>query len=65
MGLSLQVGGSFTETEHCARRRAPEFASGIAYSPFKLDFWQIGISLSDSKAKHSSMSLFCSSYFLA
>ena len=47
------LGGSFTEPEHYARRHAPEFASGIAYNPFKLDVWQLGISFSDFKVRRS------------
>jgi hypothetical protein len=44
------LGGSFsTDPEQYARPHAPEFASGIAYCPFKLDVWQLGISFSDSK----------------
>ena len=42
-------GGSFI---NYARRHAPEFASGLAYSPFKLDVWQLGISFSDFKVRH-------------
>jgi serine/threonine protein kinase len=45
----LPLGGSFTEPEHYARRHAPEFASGMAYNPFKLDVWQLGTSFSDFK----------------
>jgi len=30
-----------------ARPHAPEFASGKAYCPFKLDIWQLGNSLSN------------------
>ena len=44
-------GSSSTELEQYARPRAPEFASGITYSPFKLDVWQLGISFSDFKVK--------------
>jgi hypothetical protein len=58
VSMGLPLGGSFTEPEHYSRRRAPEFASGTAYSPFKLDVWQLGISFSDFKVKHSSISLF-------
>ena len=53
VSMGLPLGGSFTQPEHYARRHAPEFASGIAYSPFKLDVWQLGISFSDFKVRHS------------
>ena len=53
VSIGPPLGGSFTEPEHYSRRHAPEFASGIAYSPFKLDVWQLGISFSDFKARHS------------
>jgi hypothetical protein len=35
--------------EKYARPHAPEFASGKAYCPFKLDVWQLGNSFSDFK----------------
>ena len=35
--------------EKYARPHAPEFASGKAYCPFKLDVWQLGSSFSDFK----------------
>ena len=41
------------EPENYARPHAPEFASGIGYSPFKLDVWQLGISFFDFKVMHS------------
>ena len=63
VSMGLPLGGSFTQPEHYARRHAPEFASGIAYSPFKLDVWQLGISFSDFKVRHSFHILLC--YFLA
>ena len=53
VSIGFPLGGSFTEPEHYARRHAPEFASGVAYSPFKLDVWQLGISFSDFKVRHS------------
>ena len=53
VSIGLPLGGSFTGPEGYARSHAPEFASGIAYSPFKLDVWQLGISLSDFKVRHS------------
>ena len=37
--------------EQYARPHAPEFASGKAYSPFKLDVWQLGKSLCDFKVR--------------
>ena len=53
VSMGPPLGGSFTEPEQYARPHAPEFASGIAYSPFKLDVWQLGISFSDFKVRHS------------
>ena len=53
VSMGFPLGGSFTEPEHYARRHAPEFATGIAYSPFKLDVWQLGISFSDFKVRQS------------
>ena len=46
LSVGLPLGGSFTDPETYARPRAPECvpASGIAYSPFKLDVWHLGIS---------------------
>ena len=35
--------------EKYARPHAPEFASGKAYCPFKLDVWQLGSSFSGFK----------------
>ena len=43
----VSVGYPFAEKY--ARPHAPEFASGKAYSPFKLDVWQLGHSFSDFK----------------
>ncbi|KAF8806766.1 hypothetical protein BYT27DRAFT_7100370 [Phlegmacium glaucopus] len=43
------IGGSFSQPEMYSRPHAPEFASGKAYSPFKLDVWQLGNSFSDFK----------------
>ena len=57
VSMGLPLGGSFPEPEYYARPHAPEFASGIAYNPFKLDVWQLGNSFSDFKVKHS-ISLF-------
>ena len=63
VSVGFPSGGSFafsTEPEkYYGRRHAPEFASGIAYSPFKLDVWQLGISFSDFKVRHSFYLLFC------
>jgi hypothetical protein len=54
VSMGHPLGGSFpTELEKYARPHAPEFASGIAYSPFKLDVWQLGISFSDFRVRHS------------
>jgi hypothetical protein len=53
VSMGFPLGGSFTQQEHYARRHAPEFASGMAYSPFKLDVWQLGISFSDFKVRRS------------
>jgi len=50
VSIGFPLGGSFTEPEHYARCHAPEFATGIAYCPFKLDVWQLGISFSDFKS---------------
>ncbi|KAF8815276.1 hypothetical protein BYT27DRAFT_6735503 [Phlegmacium glaucopus] len=44
------LGGSFTELEMYGRPHAPEFASGKAYSPFKLDVWQLGKSFEGFKS---------------
>jgi serine/threonine protein kinase len=50
VSMGLPLGSSFsTEPENYARLQASEFDSGIAYSPFKLDVWQLGISFSDSR----------------
>ena len=52
--MGRPLGGSFsTEPEKYGRPLAPEFASGIAYGPFKLDVWQLGTSFSDFKVRHS------------
>jgi hypothetical protein len=40
---------TFAGEENYARPHAPEFASGEAYSPFKLDVWQLGYSFSGFK----------------
>jgi serine/threonine protein kinase len=40
---------TFAGAENYARPHAPEFASGEAYSPFKLDVWQFGHSFSGFK----------------
>jgi hypothetical protein len=42
----VSVGLPVPIAEKYARPRAPEFASGEAYCPFKLDVWQLGNSLS-------------------
>ena len=52
VSIGLPLGGSFTVPEKYARPHAPEFASGKAYCPFKLDVWQLGISFSDFKVRH-------------
>ena len=52
VSMGPPLGGSFTDLEQYVRRHAPEFASGIAYSPFLLDVWQLGISFSDFKVRH-------------
>ena len=39
------------EGEQYCRPLAPEFASGNAYNPFKLDVWQLGYSLSKFKVR--------------
>ena len=43
------IGGSVSRPEVYSRPLAPEFASGKAYSPFKLDVWQLGNSFSNFK----------------
>ena len=54
VSMGLPLGGSLTrEPENYGRPHAPEFASGIGYSPFKLDVWQLGISFSNFKVMHS------------
>ena len=54
VSTGLPLGGSFPmEPEKYSRPHAPEFASGISYSPFKLDVWQLGISFSNFKVRHS------------
>ena len=54
VSIGPPLGGSFTtKLENYARRHAPEFASGIAYCPFKLDVWQLGNSFSDFKVRNS------------
>ena len=45
----VSVGCPSTDPERYARPSAPEFASGKAYSPFKLDVWQLGYSFSSFK----------------
>ncbi|KAF8159413.1 kinase-like domain-containing protein [Crassisporium funariophilum] len=47
--MGFPLGGSFTDLETYARPHAPEFTSGKAYSPFKLDVWQLGKSLQELK----------------
>ena len=61
VSIGLPLGGSFPEPEYYARPHAPEFASGIAYNPFKLDVWQLGNSFSDFKVQHP---ISCSVIFL-
>ena len=53
LSMGLPLGGSFTNPEKYARPHAPECAPGMAYSPFKLDVWQLGISFTDFKVRHS------------
>ena len=54
VSMGPPLGGSFsTEPEKYGRPHAPEFTSGIGYSPFKLDVWQLGISFSNFKVRHS------------
>ena len=45
----VSVGFPVANAEKYARPHAPEFASGEAYFPFKLDVWQLGYSFSDFK----------------
>ena len=52
VSMGLPLGGSF-RPERYARPHAPEFASGMTYSPFKLDVWQLGNSFSDFKVRQS------------
>ena len=47
--LTECVSVGFPVAEKYARPHAPEFASGKAYNPFKLDVWQLGISFSHFK----------------
>ena len=42
----VSVGLPFADAESYTRAHAPEFASGKAYCPFKLDIWQLGSSMS-------------------
>ena len=53
LSIGLPLGGSFTYPEKYGRPHAPECAPGMAYSPFKLDIWQLGISFSNFKVRHS------------
>ena len=45
----VSVGYPVTEEETYSRPCLPEFASGKAYCPFKLDVWQLGNSFSGFK----------------
>ena len=45
----VSVGLPVAGAEDYARPHAPEFASGEAYCPFKLDVWQLGSSFSGFK----------------
>ena len=45
----VSVGLPVAIEEKYSRPHAPEFASGKAYCPFKLDVWQLGNSFSDFK----------------
>ena len=47
--------------EFYTRPRAPELDSGKAYSPFKLDVWQLGQCLLNFKVRHY---IFFSLFFL-
>ena len=59
VSMGLPLGGSFSmDPEQYARLHAPEFASGTAYSPFKLDVWQLGTSFSDFKVRRHSFLYF-------
>jgi len=51
LGTGYPSGGSFGDLSEYAAPRAPECASGKPYSPFKLDVWQLGTSLSNFKTK--------------
>jgi hypothetical protein len=50
--LTERVSVGFPFAEKYSRPHAPEFASGKAYNPFKLDVWQLGYSFSDFKVRH-------------
>jgi hypothetical protein len=50
--LTERVSVGFPIAEKYARPHAPEFASGKAYNPFKLDVWQLGYSFSEFKVRH-------------
>jgi len=54
----LPVGGSFTEAETYCRSKAPECLTGELYSPFKLDIWQLGISLEKFRVRHTQRGMF-------
>jgi hypothetical protein len=58
----VSVGFPVEYVEEYARPHAPELASGKAYSPFKLDIWQLGSSFSNFKVRHCIFLLF---YFFA
>ena len=49
--VGYPLGGSFPELSTYSAPRAPECASGKPYSPFKLDVWQLGFSLSNFKVR--------------
>ena len=57
--LTECVSVGFPVAEKYARPHAPELGSGKAYSPFKLDVWQLGYSLSEFKVCCIVLILFC------
>ena len=63
--LTERVSVGCPVAEKYARPHAPEFASGKAYCPFKLDVWQLGRSFSDLKVWHRTFSLCYSLCLLA
>ena len=49
--VGYPLGGSFPELSMYCAPCPPEWASGKPYSPFKLDVWQLGTSLSNFKVR--------------